>query len=52
MTNVLLTAAAAALFALPTVAAAQALPTPVVAVVDVQKADDHLHRLQDRAWPA
>ena len=38
MTKVLLTAAAAALFALPTVAGAQALPTPVVAVVDVQKA--------------
>jgi Skp family chaperone for outer membrane proteins len=38
MTKVLFAAAAAAFFAVPTVAAAQALPAPVVAVVDVQKA--------------
>jgi Skp family chaperone for outer membrane proteins len=38
MTKLLFSAAAAALFAVPTVAAAQALPAPVIAVVDVQKA--------------
>lgn len=38
MIKMLSTAAAAALFAVPTVAAAQALPAPVIAVVDLQKA--------------
>ncbi len=38
MTKTLLSVAAAALFAVPQVAAAQALPAPVIAVVDVQRA--------------
>ncbi|MDQ3144649.1 MAG: OmpH family outer membrane protein [Pseudomonadota bacterium] len=38
MTKAILIAATAAMFALPTVAAAQALPAAVIAVVDVQRA--------------
>jgi len=38
MTKQILATAAAALFALPSVASAQALPAPVVGVVDVQRA--------------
>jgi len=38
MTKLILSASAAALFVLPTLASAQALPAPVIAVVDLQRA--------------
>ncbi len=38
MTKLIISAAAAALFALPTIASAQALPAAVIAVVDLQRA--------------